>query len=172
MRNENPEHDEKHRVFATLIDCELPRLRAVVYRFLCNGHDTDEVIQNALLKAWQKFDDFRNESKLSSWVYRIVVNECHEIVRKRKVEDKYLKAYAESRHCEGGGDSGPSTAQLAVLRRAIAALPELYRVALSVGFLGDLSAEEAAQRLGCSANTLYQRIHKAKSLLKTRMERA
>ncbi len=171
MRNENHQHDERHHAFATLIDAELPRLRAVAYRFLGNAHDADEVIQNALLKAWRKFTGFRNGSKLSSWVCRIVINECHEIVRKRKVEDKHLRAYVEQKPCAGGDDAELS-AQLARLRLAIASLPELYRLALSIGFLGDLSAEKAAQKLGCSVNTLYQRIHKAKSLLKKKMERA
>ncbi len=172
MSNETLKHIEKHRIFAGLIDQELPRLRAVAYRFLGHANDADEVIQSALLKAWQKFDDFKNESKLSSWVYRIVINECHEIVRKQKVENKYLKAYADNRVCEGGGEIVFSSTQLAALRVAIASLPELYRVALTVGFLSDLSIDEAAHKLCCSVNTLYQRIHKAKELVKREMGRA
>ncbi len=172
MRTEKNNQERKHQVFATLIDKDLPRLRSVAYRFLGNADDADEVIQNALLKAWQKFNDFKNESKLSSWVCRIVINECHEIVRKQKVEDKYLKLYAENKSCVGDVAPAASPTQVALLRLAIAGLPKLYRVAISVGFLSDLSAEDAARQLGCSANTLYQRIHKAKSLLKTKLERA
>ncbi len=172
MWNENLNQTIKDQAFAMLIDNELPRLRAVAYRFLGNAHDADEVIQNALLKAWKKFSNFKNESKLSSWVYRIVINECHEIVRKRNVEDKHLKRYAENQHNVGNATPATLPVQLAQLRRAIASLPKLYREAITVGFLSDLSTEEAAQRLGCSPNTLYQRIYKAKALLKTQLERA
>ncbi len=170
MQNENVTQMTKHLVFERLIDKELPRLRAVAFRFLGNAHDADEVIQNALLKAWQKFADFKNESKLSSWVCRIVINECHEIVRKQKVESKYLKAYAENKVCEDSGETGSlSCRQFARLRLALAELPEIYRLALCVGFLSDLPSEDAARQLGCSPNTLYQRIHKAKSLLKKQL---
>ncbi len=172
MQDEMVNESERGRAFTALIERELPRLRAVAYRFLGNAHDADEVIQNALLKAWQKFGAFRQAAKLSSWVYRIVVNECYDIVRRRRAEEKKLKAYAQASANEGQHEPPFSSAQLARLRRAIAALPELYRLALTVAVLGGLTTDEAAERLGCSANTLYQRIHKAKALLKAKMERA
>ena len=51
------------------------------------------------------------------------------------------------------------------LEQAVARLPKLYRESLSLGVLSGYSPDEAAAMLGCSRNTLYQRIHKAKQLL-------
>lgn len=60
---------------------------------------------------------------------------------------------------------------LEMLDRAIAELPELYRETVHLAVLSGLSGEDAAKTLGCSANTLYQRIHKAKKLLLNSMRR-
>lgn len=160
--------ENKQDTINVLIDAELPMLRTVAYRVLGNTHDADEAIQNALLKAWKHFERFRNESKLSSWVYRVTLNECFEMLRKRKTELKYLKMYAENPQPNKTVDDE----RLNELRLAIAALPKIYRAALTVGYLSELSTENAAEKLECSVNTLYQRIHKAKQLLKRRMERA
>lgn len=159
--------ENKQDTINVLIDAELPMLRTVAYRVLGNTHDADEAIQNALLKAWKHFERFRNESKLSSWVYRVTLNECFEMLRKRKTELKYLKMYVENPQPNKTVDDE----RLNELRLAIAALPKIYRAALTVGYLSELSTENAAEKLECSVNTLYQRIHKAKQLLKRRMER-
>ncbi len=60
---------------------------------------------------------------------------------------------------------------LARLDRAIAELPELYRETVHIALLSGLGGEEAAKMLGCSRNTLYQRIHQAKNLLRKRLRR-
>ncbi len=162
---------EKRKIFEELIDAELPKLRTAAYCILGNCHDADEAVQNALLKAWQKFDSFRSESKLTGWVYRIAVNEAYEIIRKCEVEKKYAEKYAKELKTEQVRDDSGDEEHLSMLRHAITLLPALYREAIVVGMLSDLSSKDAALRLGCSSNTLYQRIHKAKSLLKVKMER-
>ena len=60
---------------------------------------------------------------------------------------------------------------MAKLEAAVAGLPELYREAVVWGCLSDLSGREAAERLGCSENTLYQRVFKAKKMLKRAMDK-
>ena len=55
------------------------------------------------------------------------------------------------------------------LSEAVAELPQLYRDAILIGVLSDFDSGKAAEMLGCTVNTLYQRIHKAKQLLKIQM---
>ncbi len=150
-----------------LIETDLPMLRASAYRILGNPFDADEAIQNALLKSWQKLGSFRNEAKLSSWVYRVTLNECFAMLRKRRAEKKVMLRFADEQ--AAGTDTAPQEGRLEMLRLAIAGLPELYRDAISTGYLSNLSGEEAAAKLECSVNTLHQRIHKAKQLLKISM---
>ena len=80
---------KKARQFEQLIDRELPKLRGVAFRLLRNAADTDDAIQEALIKAYQRFDTFKNEAALSSWVCRIVINCSFDLLRKRRSEQKH-----------------------------------------------------------------------------------
>ena len=147
----------KNRQFEQLIDQELPKLRGLAYRILKNAADTDDVIQEALLKAYARFDSFKNESALSSWICRIVINSSYDLLRERKREREGLQGYSPEN--SGGIDTS-------ALEAAIADLPEPYRNAITIGLLSDYDGKTAAAILGISPNTLYQRIFKAKQMLK------
>lgn len=156
----------KEAIFDALISEELGMLRSAAYRVLGDPAEVDEVVQDALVKAWNKFDQFHGEAKLSSWVYRITVNLSCDRIRKRKHEAAKLKAYAENTSAVQSHENRA----LDILAEAIAELPELYRDAVLIGVLGEFSAGDAANLLNCSTNTMYQRIHKAKQLLREKME--
>lgn len=156
----------KQEIFDSLISEELGVLRAAAYRLLGDPAEVDEAVQEALLTAWNKFDQFRGGAKLSTWVYRITVNQCCDRIRRRKREAEKLKVYAQ----EKAADTSTDNAQLEALADAIAELPELYRDSILIGFLSEYSSDDAASILGCTVNTLYQRIHKAKQLLKEKLE--
>ncbi len=158
--------DTKQQFFDQLIDRDLGMLRSAAYRILGNPFDADEAIQQSLLTAWKKFESFKNRARLSSWLYRITVNSSYDMLRRKQRENRKLNDYA--RHAAPGPDR-PDT-RLDDLELAIAALPELYREAISIGFLSGLDGEKAAEILECSVNTLHQRVHKAKQLLKQKLE--
>lgn len=150
----------KNRQFEQLIDQELPKLRGLAFRILKNAADTDDVIQEALVKAYQRFDTFKNDkASLTTWVCRIVVNCSYDLLRKRISEQKKLEGYTP--------DSSGTAIDTEPLTRAIADLPEPYRDAITFGVLSGYDGKEAAKLLGISPNTLYQRIFKAKQMLKT-----
>ena len=157
--------DEMEKRFQRLCCEELTYLRGGVFRIVGNADDTDDVIQEALLRAFRRSGSFRKESDLRSWVYRIAVNCAFDLLRERKRQAEAKRQYAET----AGRNGGFSEAKLAELERAVAELPELYREAVVWGCLSDLSGSEAATRLGCSENTLYQRVFKAKQMLKKKM---
>ena len=158
--------DEMEERFQRLCREELGYLRGGVFRIVGNAADTDDVIQEALVRAYRRAGSFRKEADLRSWVYRIAVNCAFDLLRDRK-----RQAEAESRSADEAGDEKDEAheAQLAALEQAVSELPELYREAIVWGCLSDLSGSEAAARLGCSENTLYQRIFKAKKMLKKLM---
>ena len=157
--------DEMEKRFQRLCSEELTYLRGGVFRIVGNADDTDDVIQEALLRAYRRADSFRRESDLRSWVYRIAVNCAFDLLRARKRRAEADRTYTED---PANASADPAAEErLAELRKAVARLPELYREAVVWGCLSDLSGSEAAARLGCSENTLYQRIFKAKQRLKT-----
>ena len=152
--------------FQRLCREELNYLRGGVYRIVGNAADTDDVIQDALLRAWSKAESFRGEADLRSWVYRIAVNCAFDLVRERERRDEAGQRYVADTDTSKNGNTEK---QLLKLEQAVSKLPELYREAIVWGCLSDLSGSEAAARLGCTENTLYQRVLKAKRMLKKKM---
>ncbi|NMA47835.1 MAG: RNA polymerase sigma factor [Lentisphaerae bacterium] len=153
-------HAEKQ--FDMLIRERLSLFRGLARRILANAADVDDAVQAALCKAWLRRRSFRDDAALASWVARIVINQSYDILRKQQREQRKLSAFAN----DSSSDSRDSDEALQCLDRAIAKLPELYRQTVHIAILSDLDTASAAKLLGCSANTLYQRIHKAKELLR------
>ena len=140
--------DNRELVFGELIDSHLPMMRRVVFRILGNTGDTDDVIQQALLKAWTKFDRCEKPEKISGWVCRIACNEAYDLLRRRKRE----VAIFENRLAADVPAPGHS-------------LPEYLHSALNLTIFEGLSTNEAAEVLGCGPATLYWRVHKARKVL-------
>ncbi len=159
--------ETREQAFEQLIDEKLGLLRGTAMRILGNPADVDDAVQAALMLAWRKFAGYRGQSEFATWVTRILINECYDMVRDRAREQEVLADYGET----GGANAAVSEEEaeevslLDRLEDAVARLPKLYRESLSVGVLSGYSPDEAAAMLGCSRNTLYQRIHKAKQLL-------
>ena len=158
----------KQEIFDSLISGELGMLRAAAYRLLGDPVEVDDAIQEALLIAWTKFSYFRHSAKISTWVYRITVNVCCDRLRKRKRECSKMKLY--SQHSAAESLHEVSNLQYETLAFAVEELPEPYRSSILMVFFGDIDSADAASELGCSVNTLYQRIHKAKQLLKEKLQ--
>ena len=155
--------ETREQVFEQLIKEKLGMLRGTAMRILGSPADVDDAVQQALMTAWQKYAAFRGQSEFATWVTRILLNVCYDMVRDRARERDVLADYGESGAVSE--DDAEEAHLLDRLDEAIARLPKLYRESLSLGVLSGHSPEEAAAMLGCSRNTLYQRIHKAKQLL-------
>ena len=155
--------ETREQVFEQLIKEKLGLLRGTAMRILGSPVDVDDAVQEALMTAWRKYAGFRGQSEFTTWVTRILINVCYDMVRDRAREHEVLADYGES-----GAVSEADAEEASLLDRldeAVARLPLLYRESLSIGLLSGYAPDEAAAMLGCSRNTLYQRIHKAKQLL-------
>ena len=146
-------------LFAELIKNKLPLLRRVAVNIVNSPADADDVVQNALLRAWDKRGSFSGKTDaLSAWVVKIVISESYNFLRKKSHREKVLQYFSP--------ETPEENTALEALDAAITQLPELYRETVIVALLSNLTIEESSRMLGCSPNTLYQRIHKAKNMLR------
>lgn len=158
----------KEQVFSELIDEKLPMLRRVVFRIVQNESDTDDLIQSALLKAWQKYDSYKERSQFSSWICRIACNQAYDLFRKRQRENGKLELFRI--HSSEPEDKSAMLDQYEKVKDAITLLPKKLHAALTLTTFEGLSPEDAADILGCTTSTVYWRIHKARKILKKNLK--
>ncbi len=132
-----------------------------VRRIVLNHDDADDVMQNAMLKAWNNIGSFRSDSKLSTWLYRIVINESLDFVRRQKNIDAVSADNTETgianmltadRYFDG------DEAQ-AKLQAAIARLPDVQRTVFNLRYYDDLKYSEISRILNTSEGALKASYH-------------
>lgn len=156
------------------------RYEDVVYRFsfkVCRDRDAaEEAFQDTFVNVFRKLDQFDGKSKLSTWLYRIVTNNCLMKKRRRKIED-ILESYDEPR---GGRDEHPHIGRWEetpedmlhqkelqeILDKAIKKLPMDYRVVFVLRDVEGRSTEEAAEILNISQEATKSRLRRARAFLR------
>jgi len=69
---------------APLYDRHGERMKSIARNLLGNGPDAEDAVQDAFLKAFRSAEDFRGTCRLSTWLYRLVVNTCYDLLRRKK----------------------------------------------------------------------------------------
>jgi len=139
---------------------------AIVYR-ICKGYfkgDAElagDLVQEVFIKVWERHDFFKNECRVSTWIYRITVNVCLTEIRRRKNYTNRINRLDPV----GESQAERMEEETAILHRCIARLNEADRV-LALLILEDLSQRDIAQILGLSEVNARVRIHRLKEKLK------
>lgn len=139
--------------------------------------EAEDVAQEAWMHAWRALSTFRGESKLSTWLVRIVVNEALGRLRRKSAQLIPLEAAMMSSDRDtqsaltGGPDRGPEQsvqrAQIrALLEARIALLPEMFRSVFMLRAIEEMSVEEVAEVLDIPAATVRTRHFRARALLR------
>ena len=134
-----------------------------VRRMVLIHEDADDVTQNIFIKIFQHLGEFRKESKLSSWIYRIAYNESLNFIQKRAKEihqstDEYAAQVVD--HLEEDPYFTGDEAELK-LQKAIASLPEKQRIIFMMKYYDDLKYEEISSILNTSVGALKASYHHA-----------
>jgi RNA polymerase sigma-70 factor (ECF subfamily) len=164
--------------YGELVRTETKHLLAVARRMLRNEEDAHDAVQQAFLSAFRALPGFNGQSRLSTWLHRIVTNEALMRLRKRgrrqeESIDDLLPGYLEDgHHAEQFSEWAlPADTRLVrgetrvQVRAAIDRLPEAYRTVLLMRDIDELSTEEAARMLGVNTNTVKIRLHRARQAL-------
>jgi RNA polymerase sigma-70 factor (ECF subfamily) len=170
--------------FETLVREHGPRLLRLARRFLVNEEDARDAVQDAFVAVYRSIGTFESGSALGTWLHRIVVNACLMKLRtKRRRPEEDIEAYLP-RFLEDGHQVEPSTPWTesadnvlereelrAVVREAIAKLPDTYRIVLHLRDIEEWSTAETAEILGTSRNVVKIRLHRARQALRTLLDR-
>jgi RNA polymerase sigma-70 factor, ECF subfamily len=170
--------------FEQLVRSTSGRLLAAARRLLRNEEDARDAVQNAFVRAFQSLSRFRQESSISTWLHRIVINEALMRLRSRAKSDQpsiddLLPTFIEDGHQTRDTVDWSETADKALeraetaelVRRKIDELPEIYRTVLLMHDIEEMSHAEIAESLGVSINVAKVRLHRARQALRTLLER-
>jgi RNA polymerase sigma-70 factor (ECF subfamily) len=168
---------------ALIIRQQNQRLYRIARSILRDDFEAEDALQEAYIRAFTSLDSFRGESRLGTWLARIVMNEALGRLRRRKPTvdlDTFAKTHdggAEIiRFPAANPDLDPETTMAqreirALLERAIDALPEAFRTVLVARLIEGMSIEETAELFDIRPETVKTRLHRARRLLKDEMER-
>ncbi|HEX4853789.1 RNA polymerase sigma factor RpoE [Arenimonas sp.] len=151
------------------------RIGAVVYRFVPDHAEAQDITQDAFIRAYRALPNFRGDAQFYTWLYRIAVNTAknHLVASKRRPPTADIAA-EDAEHLSGGGrlhDHDTPEHQLLrgeieqAVTDTVAGLPEELRQAITLREVDGLSYEEIARLMQCPIGTVRSRIFRAREAI-------
>jgi RNA polymerase sigma-70 factor (ECF subfamily) len=165
--------------FGALFERHRKKCIAVGLYYLKNNSDAEDQVQSAFLKVYERLDQFHGDSEFSTWLARIVVNECLMLMRRRRRVNsvdldrapsewtpKPIQLTAPGPDPEGEWAYRQMTGEL---RLAVRRLPRLMRDVMLLRHIHGLPLRDVAGRLGISVPAAKSRLIRARVELQSRM---
>lgn len=143
-----------------------PAMYNICLRMLKHESDAEDLLQNAFVDVFGKLHYFRFESSIGAWIKRIVVNNCINFLKKRRLQ---LVDISE-RDLPAEADTAPDTPlslSVAAIQAAMRDLPDGYRVVLDLYLFEGYDHQEIGDILGITASTSKSQYSRAKKKLKS-----
>ncbi len=155
--------DTQREGFAHIVEEYSERLYWQIRKMVYSHDDANDILQDVFIKAWLNIDKFRGDAKLSTWLYKIAINESITFINKSKAklnlsiddDDSFLVNKLEGdRYFDG------DRAQL-LLQKAVVTLPEKQRLVFQLKYFNELKYDEMSDILGTSVGALKASYHHA-----------
>jgi len=163
----------ERRVYAVLVDRYKGLVHDLVSRMLGDAVEAEDIAQDAFVKAYLSLRDFRGESRFSTWVCRIALNRCKDVLRKQR-----RAPWTRPRH-----EDGPEVAEVAderetpvdslercereaALHRALVRLPVKYREVIVLRHIEGMEFHEIGRVLGIAVGAAKVRAFRAREMLR------
>src|SRR6266446_122063 len=158
--------------FETLVERHQHRVFAVARGILKRQEDVEDIAQQVFVKAYFSLKRFDQRAAFSTWLYKITVNECWDLLRKRKArplvyesdfsEEQSRQYSATEREAAKGPDTGDRMAMRQQLEAMLSQLDKRDRAMLILKEVQGFSVEEIADSMGLNANTVKVRLFRAR----------
>lgn len=172
------------RAFRELIDLYRDRVFNVTFRMLGDRAEAEDIAQEVFIAVFKTIDTFREESKFSTWLYRVAVNHTKNRIKYLSRRNDRNRTELDDNTADSDGPSLGSTirptrpdralegAQMEqVLQGAIASLDEEHRVLVVLRDVEELSIEEICEITGIPDGTVKSRLHRARAALRKKLQR-
>ena len=164
------------RAFEAIVQHYQQAVFALAYRMTYDVGRAEDMAQEVFLRLWRKLGSFDTSRPLRPWLMRLATNTCINLLKKRRLPTVSVHADEDGAAREPADDAprAPELAErhemLGHLERAIAQLPDDYRLAVTLRHVQGLSYDEIAESLGWPLGTVKVRLFRARDRLRTLME--
>jgi len=157
--------DGDHDAFNQIMRNHEDRVFSVCLRIMGSRELALDAVQETFLTAFRKADQFKGNSALGTWIYRIAVNTCYDQLRKqkRRAADPIPEHLDPTDH--SAEDAMDSAALRPELQRALAELPEDFRSAVVLADIEGLGLNQVAEIVGVPVGTVKSRVFRGRRLL-------
>jgi RNA polymerase sigma-70 factor, ECF subfamily len=153
---------KKKKIISDLMEQYGQSISRLVYTYVKNSHETEDLTQDIFVKCYQKLDQFSGDSSYSTWLYRIAVNHCKDYLRihalrraKKSIIEQFTRTYEQTTEEQVINKSSQSE-----LIHLVLSLPEKYRGPIYLHYIEDKPISEVMEILGLSKNTVYTRLRR------------
>ncbi len=153
----------KQTAFSAIVRLTQESLYWHIRKMVLSHEDTNDVLQNTFLKAWHGLNNFRGDSKITTWLYRIATNETLTFLSQQRMKnltssldlEEVLLSKLESDTYFSGDETQKK------LQKAILTLPEKQRLVFQMKYFDDMKYEDMEAILGTSTGALKASYHHA-----------
>lgn len=134
-----------------------------IRRMVVSHDDANDILQNTFIKAWTNIDYFRGDAKLSTWLYRIALNECLNFLNRQRAQENISIDEADSNFInmiEGDPYFDGDETQV-MFQKAIRTLPEKQRIIFNLRYFQEMKYEDISEIVGTTVGALKASYHHA-----------
>ena len=150
----------KEKAFRNLLNTYQERLYYHVRRYVHNHEDANDILQNTCIKVWNAIDNFRGESGLYTWLYRVAGNEAITFLNKNKKRNE-VDIEQTTANYRSAADTIDGDEMTLKLERAIAKLPDKQKQVFIMRYYDELPYEKIAEISETSVGALKASYHHA-----------
>ena len=163
--------EEAARSFDRLYETHVDRVFGLCLRMSRDRGEAESLTQDVFVRAWMRLPTFRGESAFGSWLYRLAVNVV--LAARRSEGRRHARLKLEGDEAAAAPPRAPrSTVEDRLdLERAIATLPPKARIVLVLHDVEGYAQQEVAEMTGIAVGTVKSQLHRARRLLRERLER-
>lgn len=166
--------------FRTVVELYQDRVLNTCYRFLFNREDAEDVAQEVFIEVYRSISSFRQEAKLSTWVYQIAISRSIDLIRKKKRKKRFAQVKSllgleeEGNELPAPGKNGPlekleQEERMRILQEAIDTLPENQRIAFTLSKCQGIGNKKIAEIMGVTLSSVESLMHRAKKNLENKL---
>ena len=157
------DESKRHKAFNLLVKDYSESLYWQIRKMVLSHDDANDVLQNTFLKCWSNLDQFRGDSRISTWLYRIAINETYTFLNKERQKNQSGITDLEDSMVQNlQGDAYFDGDEAALkLQKAVLTLPDKQRLVFNMKYYNEMKYEEISDILGTSVGALKASYHYA-----------